>query len=166
MVKARGHSSPPPRMYQFPLWGTPTHHALHAFMVLVALWSSCSPGGRVTSNNPPGVKLYPPWLIPLATRHHLPRGTCSLFESPLLPDPTPTKPRFVVAPSSMAATMTTTPRSGNNATLGRRGHAAWRTLGVDDDTLGYANLSNNATPLGACSVTTTPSSAMTPPRRC
>ncbi len=84
MVKALGHSLPPPRRYQFPLWVTPTHHALHAFMVLVALWTSCSPRGSNTSNNPPGIKLYLPFLRPLATHSRLPGGACSLFGVPPL----------------------------------------------------------------------------------
>jgi hypothetical protein len=127
----------------------------------MALWSSCSPRGSVTSKNPPGVKLYPPCLRPLATRHHLQRGTCSHFESPLLPDPTTTKHCFVVALSSMAATMTTMSRSGNdatlhgnNATLGAR--SATTTARSGDD----GNLGDNATPLGARSVTTLPSLEM------
>ena len=53
-------------------------------MVLVALWTSSSPRGSVTSNNPPGVKLYPPCLRPLATHSCLPGGTCSLFGVPPL----------------------------------------------------------------------------------
>ena len=53
-------------------------------MVLVALWSSCSPRGGVTGTNPPGVKLDPPCLRPLATHSRLPGGTCSLFGVPSL----------------------------------------------------------------------------------
>ena len=84
----------------------------------------------------------------------LPPKKCSHFESPLLPDPTPTKHRFVVAPPSMTAMMTAMPRSGNNATslgnnatpLGAR--SATTTACSGDD----ANLGDDATPLGACSV--------------
>ncbi len=119
MVKAPGHSSPSPRRYQFPLWGTSTHHALHAFMVLVALWSSCSPRGSITSNNPPVVKLYPPCLRPLATCHHLPRDTCSHFKSPLLPSNTH-KTLFRCRPIVDGS------NDDDNATLGQGRHAARR----------------------------------------
>ncbi len=77
----------------FPLWGTPTHRALHAFMVLVALWPACSPRLSAPPNNLPRIKLYPPCSRPLTTHYCLPGGNCSLFESPLLADPTPTKHR-------------------------------------------------------------------------
>ena len=40
MPKYPGHSLLPHRRYLFPLWGTPTHHALRLFVVLGAL---CSP---------------------------------------------------------------------------------------------------------------------------
>ena len=137
MVKAPGHSSPPPRRYQFPLWGTPTHHALHAFMVLMALWSSCSPRGSITSNYPTGVKLYPPCLRPLATHNRLPGGTSSLYNIyPSNIHKTSFHCHTVVDGSN---TMTTAPCLGNNAML----------LANDDmppnDTLA---------PLGACSVKT------------
>ena len=74
-----------------------------------------------------------------------------------------TKHCFVVAPLSMAATMTTTPGLVDDA-------QAWRMLSNDATPLSAcsatttpclgdnANLGDDATPLGACSVMTTPSS--------
>jgi hypothetical protein len=131
-------------------------------MVLVALWPARSPRLSAPRNNLPGVKLCLPCSRPLVTHYCLLGGTCSLFESPLLADPapTPTKHCFVVAPSSMTATMTTMPRSGNNATLlgndtpplGAR--SATTTPRSGDDT----NHRGDATPLGARSVTMMPSS--------
>ena len=79
-VQLELHKLPIPIIYHFheiSIW----HHALHAFMVLVALLSACSPRLSITSNNPPGVKLYPPCLRPLATHHHLPGRTCSLYNT-------------------------------------------------------------------------------------
>jgi hypothetical protein len=64
-----------------PPTGGQTHTHTHAFMVLVALWSACSPRLSVTSNNLPGVKLYPPCLRPLATHHHLPGRNYSLYDT-------------------------------------------------------------------------------------
>jgi hypothetical protein len=125
-------------------------------MVRVALWLARSPRLSTPSNNPPGVKLYLPCSRPLATNYCLPGGTCSLFESPLRADPTPTKHRFVVTPSSMAANGS---NDDDDATLGQQHHvaqqqhqAAWCMLGDND-----ANLGDNATPLGARLVTTMPS---------
>ena len=125
-------------------------------MVLVALWPAHSPRLSAPSNNLPGVKLYPPCSRPLVTHYCLPGGTCSLFESPLLADPAPTKHSFVVAPLSMEATMTVMPRSGNDATLlSNNAMPLGAPLATtmphsDDDT----NLGDNAMPLGAHSVTT------------
>ena len=116
MVKAPGHSSPPPRRYQFPLWGTPTHHALHAFMVLVALWPSCFPRGSITSNHPPGVKLYPPCSRPLATHSRLlPGGTSSLYN--IYPSNTHETSFHCHIVVDGSTTMTTTPRSVGDAML-------------------------------------------------
>ena len=63
------------------------------------------------SSNLPGVKLSLPCSRPLATHYFLPEGTSSLFESPLLANPTPAKHSFVVTLLSVAASMTTMPHS-------------------------------------------------------
>ena len=126
-------------------------------MVLEALLSACSPRLRITSNNPSGVKLYPPCVRPLVTHHHLPGCTCSLYNTP---DPTPTKHHFVVTLSLMAETMMMMMLRSGNDTMPPCKNLT--TLGACSVTMmlrsaNNTNLGNLATPLNACLVTTMPS---------
>ncbi len=115
----------------FPLWGTPTHHALHAFMVLVALWPARSPRLSDPNNNRPGLSFtyhaQGPRPLIIASQEVL----VPSLSHPYLQIQHPQNIILLLPRPLMAATMTTTPCLGNNAT----------------------SLGNNTTLLSACLVT-------------